>query len=342
MLQYLPWSQHVLDACLEAYKQGNFTILDLELGGSCNLHCLYCDSPNRKTKAIWSIKQIEILLSSGDAKWLFLCGLGEPFAMGNYKRFLDILKLCDKYSIKCSAFSNGIFIDDTIRQHVKEGTLSLLMKLDSLDPHVGNRIYGKEVTNLILKNLESLAAIKNESKETTNIGVSIVPTKWNFKEIPNIVKYCMSIHVFPLIGQLEDAGQGHKAMLQIGLSDNEILKMREEVSEEIGEKYIIPTCPAVIAAVHIGHKGKVIVDQFTGLSCHWFWLKTPKTQTLTDLSSCMGWNHCTKDILTYRAKRLSDIEKELSSLSQFPLGGCGGNARYLLERYVTIERNRGK
>lgn len=35
---------------MEKYSRRIFSILDVELGGECNYHCVYCDSPDRNKK----------------------------------------------------------------------------------------------------------------------------------------------------------------------------------------------------------------------------------------------------------------------------------------------------
>ena len=45
MWEYLPWAQSTLEKALKKYTRGIFSILDVELGGECNYHCVYCDSP---------------------------------------------------------------------------------------------------------------------------------------------------------------------------------------------------------------------------------------------------------------------------------------------------------
>ncbi len=41
MIEYMPWSQDVTDKCLRDYEKGTFSILDIELGGQCNYHCVF-------------------------------------------------------------------------------------------------------------------------------------------------------------------------------------------------------------------------------------------------------------------------------------------------------------
>jgi len=49
MVTYLPWSEQNLKSALEAYKEGDMPILDLELSAVCEHRlacggCIYCDS----------------------------------------------------------------------------------------------------------------------------------------------------------------------------------------------------------------------------------------------------------------------------------------------------------
>jgi pyruvate-formate lyase-activating enzyme len=340
MLEYRPWSRAVMQRTLAAYREGRFTVFDLELSGACNLDCAYCDSPQRDIFATWSLPDIRRLCSGGQVEWLFVCGIGEPLVKPNYDRFVELLRLCYECGVKCSTFTNGVLIDGVIKEAVRNGTLSLLVKLDSLVPEIGDHIYGQQVTTGILRNLEDLAELRCETGNTTNLGVSIVPTRLNVDEVPEIAEHCVNLNLFPLIGQLEDAGRAKTARRSIGLSDQEISAMRIRVSSQLHQDYIIPTCPAVIGGVHVGHGGKVIVDRFTGLSCHWFWLKEPRLQELTDISTGCEWTVCERDILKYRATRVADVEEALSEMAGFPLGGCGGNVRGLLRDYVQIEKNR--
>jgi hypothetical protein len=340
MLEYLPWSRRVLAGAMALYERGRFSILDIELGGACNLGCIYCDSPNRTVTIDWEVPQISRLLASEEAQWLFVCGLGEPLASKNQPRFAQLLELCDTHSVRCSTFTNGFSVDGDVRGRVQDGTLSLLVKLDSLDPSVGDSIYGANAAKRMLENLELLAGAKVVDDGTTNLAVSIVPTRLNVHEVPAIVERCLSMDVYPVIGQLEDAGLGKAVLQEIGLSPSELVIMRQEVSAVIGDRYEIPTCPAVVAGLHVDHAADLIVDRSTGLSCHWFWLKTPETCSLLNLSNLPTWEQCGDAVLRYRAASLPGLEATLEGMAAFPLGGCGGDARRLLQQYARIERGR--
>ncbi|MBA7584182.1 hypothetical protein ES708_26135 [subsurface metagenome] len=48
MIEYLPWSKKEFEKTLNLYQKKYFSILDIELGGACNLSCIYCDTPQKK------------------------------------------------------------------------------------------------------------------------------------------------------------------------------------------------------------------------------------------------------------------------------------------------------
>lgn len=68
MIEYRPWSQAVLEESLDSYKRGGFNILDIELGGQCNYHCIYCDSPSRDKHCRISIDQLHVAFEKRNIK----------------------------------------------------------------------------------------------------------------------------------------------------------------------------------------------------------------------------------------------------------------------------------
>ena len=44
MVEYRPWSNEIALPIIEQ-SNSKLSILDLQLGGACNLNCVYCDTP---------------------------------------------------------------------------------------------------------------------------------------------------------------------------------------------------------------------------------------------------------------------------------------------------------
>ncbi len=340
MLQYLPWSTSTHNNCLSKYRLGKFSCLDIELGGKCNYHCVYCDSPDRQKGCIISLNAIETILSQGSFDWIFVCGLGEPTYSDNYEKFIDLLNLCKKYHVRCSAFSNLSNLTNELSDYIADGILHLLFKYDSYDSNIVQSLYGTKYSRKQLDNIKLAKQLVLIDNNTTNLAASIVPTRLNKNYIVSIVEECLSSNIFPLIGELELSGKGQINYANLCLDRNELLQLKDEVEKLIGETYTIPICPSVISGIHFSSDSFITVDEFTGLSCHWFWLEEPKVRKLIHFNEKVPLKTIEQEIITYRNSQIEKIQTFLSNPSQVGLafGGCGGEVQKIFEQYIDCHR----
>ena len=87
-------------------------------------------------------------------------------------------------------------------------------------------------------------------------------------------------NVFPMIGDLENSGRGREHFDALNLSNERLEKLKCDISSIVGTDYSVPQCPAVISSIHISAENEVIVDEYSGLSCNWFWLEEPKLKAI--------------------------------------------------------------
>ncbi|WP_286154729.1 radical SAM protein [Thomasclavelia cocleata] len=336
MYEYLPWSKQVLDKAYIDYQSGNFSIIDAELGGICNLNCIYCDSPDRNKKSL-SVDIIKKLLDTKQFEWLFICGLGEPAYGENKVQLIELLKSCRKNNVKCSMFTNLINFDEELFSYIELDVLYIMFKLDSFDENKLKLLYGNPNINYkdILNKIEQIASYVKIKDNCTNICASIVPTTINYKELPEVIKFCMSKNIFPLIGDLEDSGKGQNVYKKLKLS-NEQLKI---IKKELSNDYKIPICPSVLFGIHILYNGIVAVDKSTGLSCHWFWLTEPKIKYFKNIRDYQNIEELTKEIINYRITKIDYLNKLIPNIDDLIFGGCGGNIKELLKFYLSIHGN---
>ena len=339
MIEYLPWSNKELNKSLDLYKKGVFSILDLEVGGACNLSCIYCDSPDRAKASKIMIEDVTRLLSTKKISWVFLCGLGEPFAKKNRNQFIKILEECKLWDVRCSVFTNTLEIDDVILEYLDNGILNLLVKCDSLERIKLNKIYGSAKGEKCLDQIRRLEQHVNVKNGHTNIALSIVPTSLNYKEIPNIIEFAIDHNFYPLIGDLEDSGMSNQRFSTLKLNNDLLWSLKQNVEEILNECYQLPICPSVISGIHINHERNVVVDNATGLSCHWFWLKAPEIKTLCKVDSNTTYDEILSKILKYRSEMLISTEALSQKSVALPIGGCGGDIKDLLSRYVAIQKS---
>lgn len=333
MYEYLPWSKRVLDKSIVSYKKGIIPILDLELGGGCNLNCIYCDSPDR-TKKFTSMREVQNFIESGKIEWVFICGLGEPTFAENKKYLLKILELCKNHKLKCSMFTNLLDFDEQLFDYIDEDVLYVMFKLDSFEEKRIQKLYGNHKIDIDQHQakIQKLVKLTREKDGCTNLCASIVPTTLNFDELPKIISFCEENNIFPLIGDLEDSGKGQDVYGELKLSDEQL----KQVKTLFNEDYSIPICPSVLCGIHILYDGTVAVDESTGLSCHWFWLTEPCIYQMKKVWEYSSYNEIIDEIRKYRCKKIPMVRESIEHLDNLVFGGCGGDIKTLLEKYVSL------
>lgn len=334
MYEYAPWAKDTLHRIL-ATSSKSLPILDIQFGGACNLNCIYCDTPRYGAPCLLDLKSIEKMINSGTIQWIYACGLGEPTAKGNVEAFKQILAMCKKMSVKVSVFSNLVNLDDELLGYIENGILHVLFKLDSFNPQTMQFLYGVDRSQTILKNYQRLKEVVQTTNGSTNLGASIVPTAKNYEELYVVIDWCMENKVYPLLGQLENAGKCSHIFNELELKEKELLTLRNYIQTKYGVHYEIPVCPATIFGIHITNTNHVIVDERTGLSCGWFWLDEPKMIPVGNITD-MTLEEVTAKIIDYRRAKFSSVVEIEKALKSNPFGGCGGDAKILLSQYISI------
>ncbi len=335
-MEFLPWSRKTLNNALSRYQtEKKFSILDIELGGSCNFRCVYCDTPKYQSKIQYNLTQIEDIIVQGNIEWLFVCGLGEPTVGNNLQDFKALLFLCKKHNIKCSAFSNIAAFDDDLFDYVQSNILYPLFKLDSFEIECIQNIYGvsEVLASKNVYNAQKICRYVNFDGEYTNVCASIVPSTMNQNQLENLVDWCYDNNIFPLIGDLEDAGKGQNTYNSLKVSDERLSKLKSHIFVKTNEDYRIPICPSVLFGIHISFDGYVVLDQTTGLSCHWFWLTEPQIYKLIRLES-NSYEIISKKIIEYREKQKLETKNNCIERDPLIFGGCGGDIVELLSFYL--------
>lgn len=340
MMQYKPWEKKQTEALI-SQSNARLPILDIQLGGACNLKCIYCDTPKYGLPCSVDLPSIEKLLNEGNIKWVYVCGLGEPTVPSNLRHLKQILSWCKQKGIGVSMFSNVLNLDMELLDYIDNGTLHILFKLDSFDKLRMQYLYtiSRFQAIVMLDNYYNLLEVLHCKDNVTNLGASIVPTSINYDELPYIIDWCMKHGIFPLIGQLEDAGRCSKVYKELEVKEEDLIKFRNYISNTYGVNYEMPTCPATISGIHVTNTNKVILDKRTGLSCPWFWLNEPQLDVIGDIQN-MNYDEIIKKILEYRASKFQDVVEMERHIELYPFGGCGGNVKQLLKTYIDASKRR--
>lgn len=337
MIEYLPWSAEELKKTVQAYNNKKLTILDIELGGTCNFHCVYCDSPDRSKPFRINREKLRIILETGNIRWVYICGLGEPTYGANHSVLINLLKISEENGVRVSIFTNLSTLDDELLGYVKRGTLFLLFKMDSFNSKSTDYLYGTD-TSIHSQRIKELIDCVRLQNNCTNIAASIVPTVKNIKEIPSIVGWCLDHNVYPLIAELEHAGKGFGLYEQLSPSKDELARLKILLLTEYGIDIKVPICPSIIGGIHINNEGVITVDQKTGFSCHWFWLENPCIKKITDFNHEGSFQEYEKEIIDYRNDQKEDVCKCLENgiKEPFVFGGCGGSLDEILMYHLGL------
>ena len=161
----------------------------------------------------------------------------------------------------------------------------------------------------------------------------------NYNELPSIINWCMENDIFPLIGQLEDAGSCSKVYKELEVKEEDLNKFRDYISTTYGVNYETPICPATISEIHITNTNKVILDKRTGLSCPQFWLDEPQLEVIGNIEN-MSYDEIVERIIKYRGSKFKDVEEMERNVKLYPFGGCGGNIKQLLKTYIDVSKKR--
>jgi len=188
MMQYKPWEKEEVKSIISNSNE-KLPILDIQLGGACNLKCIYCDTPKYGYPCKVNLEAIEKLMKDGDVRWVYVCGLGEPTAPANLRHLKQILQWCKKKNIGLSMFSNILNLDNELLDYIDNGTLNILFKLDTFKVNRMAYLYGTTIdkAQMMKKNYGKLLEVTHAKNGVTNLGASIVPTTVNYSEMTYLI-----------------------------------------------------------------------------------------------------------------------------------------------------------
>jgi MoaA/NifB/PqqE/SkfB family radical SAM enzyme len=340
---YAPWSAEVNhEAESELFNTRKFSILDIQLSGECNFNCCYCDSPDRDKPLNIQLDIIKGIVLTEKIKYVFICGLGEPTAIGqNYDALIKILNVCAEANAQCSIFTNLYRMTDELMEYIKNGILNVLFKLDSFEPAEVAKLYdiSMSMAEIQLNNIQKLVKLTKNNNGNVNIGASIVPTRYNHNDILTTIKKCFRMGIYPLLTDLGYSGNATTDYNNLSLGIDELKKIKSEIGVLIGKEYNLPLCPSVISGIHINNRGKVTVDSRSGLSCGWFWAEEPMPFEIGDIYT-ESFKSISEKVLFYRKERFPQFAEAISvkaSCNGQVFGGCGGNMTLLFERYKKLQ-----
>jgi len=136
---YHPWNPQLAQQALCDSWEGEFSILDIQLGSACNAHCGHCDSSCNSCHepADIDVKEVVRLLKEmrlsrdtffperqSEPLWCFVCGLGEPTEpTENLPKLLELLERTEEVGVNFALFNNGLYWDEKLNKYLGGGAL---------------------------------------------------------------------------------------------------------------------------------------------------------------------------------------------------------------------------
>jgi MoaA/NifB/PqqE/SkfB family radical SAM enzyme len=342
-VMYEPWSSKVIERSIDKFANGYLPTLNIELSAKCNhKSCIYCDTQvgfsNQNELSFDQLRSVVDEAKGIGIEWVYICGLGEPT---NDEKFFKLIEYLHEKNIKISIFSNGIgYTKDEIKK-LKHNEVNLVLKLDSFNEQIFDSLLGKQGSaKCIYKTLALLLEVgyaeRNENN-LTDLAFSIVPTKINLHDIPNIIEYCKQNNIFPSVGELECSGKAKESFYKLSPSREELINLKIKIDNILDYNYKKPICPSAITGLHITNLGRYVIDEKTGLSCSWYSLKEP---TYLEIGRAGDDMKLVLDrMIKYRMKKWDDMGDLIKNHPPHIFGGCGGDIKTLL--HLSIKAARG-
>ncbi len=160
--------------------------IDFELSDFCNFNCVMCERDKSDKKIIYDdafIKELyQYLIKLKSTNFLG----GEPFLIKIYYKIWDII-INENPECNINIQTNGSVYNEKIAELAKNKKVFISLSIDSVKKETYEFIRKGSDFNLIMKNFSLFNSAMSEKKHS--MYISVCPTVYNYKEIPDIVKF---------------------------------------------------------------------------------------------------------------------------------------------------------
>lgn len=226
----------------------------------CNLRCKHCyaSAGTSRTDELTSQEALDVVRKLGDAGVTIIAfSGGEPLMR---KDIFDTVKAAHDYGIFTAIATNATLINKDIAKKLKDADIGYVqISLDGAKPETHDNFRG--VPNAYEG---AIRGIKNCVEQDIFVEVATTATKWNYKEVPEIIDLCEQLGVdWWMMYNFVPTGRG-KFILGNDLSPQE----REEVLQTLWNKLrakpslqILATAPQYArVALEMEEKTRKITD----------------------------------------------------------------------------------
>lgn len=165
--------------------------IDIYFGGKCNLDCLYCFTNHNEGKLrTEDRKKLLSQAKSLGVESFVATGAGEPMLDSGFK---EVIQYANDLGLNSIIYTNGNYIDGKMADFLYKNKVSPLVKLESLDPRIHDKITQrggsckkamKAISNLLDV---GYGEVKNGK---TRIGVASVYNALNIDKFSELKEFC--------------------------------------------------------------------------------------------------------------------------------------------------------
>jgi len=224
MLEGYVYSPSEARSCRDA---GGLLSIRLETSLRCDLNCLYCcNNSGAVPESGLRLTLLEDLVRQASelgARSVVIIGGGEPTI---YAGFRKLVRFVSQIGLIPVVFTNAQSMSHALASFLYDSGASVIVKMDSLDPATQDILSGKDGSALKIRSaveiLDNVGYLKPGRR--LRAGASMVVTKLNLHDIPNVWKFCREHHLFPNMEMLIPNGRAGENLLP-SIEDYRHLKM---------------------------------------------------------------------------------------------------------------------
>jgi len=173
--------------------------LMIEVSTICNLKCPTCEREMFKKQGlipkgqvgISNMERLRPILPSVHSIY-FVGGLGEPVLN---PLFWEMNRIAKEYKIITGYFSNaGLWDENIIRKTFEEGVNSVLVSVDSQDPHKYEEFKEGAKFDVTINNIKLLSRIRKEYPDANfKFGLNYIQRADNFEDMPDYIGFAKDL-----------------------------------------------------------------------------------------------------------------------------------------------------
>ena len=177
----------------------------IDFTNNCNYKCIFCTNSNLTERKVLSptiFKDLEDLINK--AELVDITGWGE---ITTHPNFFEIIKILSDSKKPYTFTTNGYHLTEEAIEIIKNSSVkSINISVNSLTPSIHSKICGvsEKVCEKVISNVINLASCKKYF-----LSCSFVMNKYNFHEMPEIIKFAAKHKIHIVLFDLMPACESH-------------------------------------------------------------------------------------------------------------------------------------